>query len=349
MSSAVAANARVTMREIARVLGVSHVTVSLALNNNPRISAARRADVLRTADRLGYRPDPMLAALNHYRRTRRPAPIQAALGWLNFWRQPEQLRRYGEFDGYWRGAAATAETHGYRLEEFAVARLASPSRLLEILHARNIHGLLLPPAPRAGTLTVDTLPWAEFSVVSFGHSHTALGAPVVTADQAAAASTALRAMRARGYRRVGLATSEESLARTKFSAGFLQTQLELPVEERLSILSSPTHEGPLAGEWLHEWVQRERPDAILTDLAALPAALDELGLRVPADIGLAALSVLDGKADAGIDQNAAEIGRVAAETLISLINHAHRGLPAFHRHILVEGSWTDGSTLPRRL
>ena len=41
---------RVPLRDIARELGVSHVTVSLALRNHPRISEATRSRVQLKAD-----------------------------------------------------------------------------------------------------------------------------------------------------------------------------------------------------------------------------------------------------------------------------------------------------------
>src|SRR4051812_21623346 len=110
--------ARVTMRDIARELGLSHVTVSLALGDNPRIPENRRIQVKEAARRMGYRPDPMLAALLHYRHARKSRPIRAAIAWFNLWPNPAALRSHREFDGYWMGACEVAETHGYHLEEF---------------------------------------------------------------------------------------------------------------------------------------------------------------------------------------------------------------------------------------
>jgi LacI family transcriptional regulator len=66
---------RVTVYDIAEKLGVSHVTVSLALRNHPSISEKRRVQVRKLADEMGYAPDPHLAALAAYRRTNAPARI----------------------------------------------------------------------------------------------------------------------------------------------------------------------------------------------------------------------------------------------------------------------------------
>jgi LacI family transcriptional regulator len=97
---------------------------------------------------------------------------------------------------------------------------------------------------------------------------------------------------------------------------------------------------------LKAWLKTNKPDAILTDVCELRAMLNEVGWRVPGRVGLAALSVLDGNADAGIDQNSYEIGRAAVQLLISLINHNECGIPKICRELLVEGSWVNGKTLP---
>ena len=53
--------ARVTMAELARELGVSKNTVSLALRHDPQISTTTRERVQAAARRAGYTPDPVIA------------------------------------------------------------------------------------------------------------------------------------------------------------------------------------------------------------------------------------------------------------------------------------------------
>ena len=48
---------RTTIKDIARDCGVSLSTVSLVLNNNPRISAKTREAVLASVDKHGYQPN----------------------------------------------------------------------------------------------------------------------------------------------------------------------------------------------------------------------------------------------------------------------------------------------------
>jgi len=108
---------RVTLRDVAKQAGVSHATVSMCFRNSPSIPEKRRKQVLRVAERMGYRPDPVLSALAEYRNRNRPQPIQSALAWINHWDQPEKLRKYNEFNLYWLGASSAAERFGYHLEE----------------------------------------------------------------------------------------------------------------------------------------------------------------------------------------------------------------------------------------
>ena len=336
------------MHDIAREVGLSHVSVSLALSNNPRIPEARRDEIKKIAERMGYRPDPMLTALRHYRHSKRSTPIHAAIAWLNTWPEPAALRKLREFDGYWRGAREVAESCGYRLEEFAPTRGESAyARLEKILLARSIQGILIPPSLQPDLPGPAMLDWNNFSAVCFGHSHDSLPMHVVTADQIGAGRLAFKEVQKRGYRRIGYVSSKQVMSRTFFSAGYLHAQGELSPSRRLPILELDQRHSAKYPEDLLAWFKAKRPDALITDLAETRAVLKELKIKVPQDVGLAALSVLDGNASAGIDQNSEEIGRVAVETLISLMNHPHRGIPLFRRQILVRGFWVDGNTLPK--
>jgi LacI family transcriptional regulator len=87
---------------------------------------------------------------------------------------------------------------------------------------------------------------------------------------------------------------------------------------------------------------------VLTVVGEVKTMLHDCGVRVPEDTGLASLNVLDSQIDAGINQNAEEIGRVAVLTLISLIQDNDRGIPPIPREILIKGRWVDGSSLPQR-
>lgn len=337
----------VTLRDIARVLGVSHVTVSLALRNSPRIPAKRCQEVQKLAAKMGYQPNPMATALAQHRRASSVRPVAAALGWLNFWKSPSDLRKHAEFDAYWRGARRTAEKFGYRLDEFNCdGKSLTLARLQEILVSRGINGLLLPP--QRTTLPLEHFDWTRFSTVRFGRSVERPRLHLVTADQVASAMRAFNAARDLGYKRVGFLDGGGYLHGTRFTAGFMLAQRFVPAGDRLPLFSVDQVNWRPRVPALIRWMKSAKPDAILTDFADAREMLAKAGYRVPEDVGLGAMSILDGKCDAGIDQHPEEIGRVAMLLLISLIHDWDRGEPPIFREILVEGAWVDGSMMPRR-
>jgi hypothetical protein len=67
----------------------------------------------------------------------------------------------------------------------------------------------------------------------------------------------------------------------------------------------------------------------------------------PDNIAVASTTVIDIPVSAGMNQNSEEIGRVAVETLISLIDSNDRGKPTIPRRILVEG-YLDQRRFPAR-
>ena len=337
------------MRDISRKLGVSHVSVSYALRGLPHVSEELREKICAEAERMGYRPDPMLQALSSYRRTNHAPEIKAAIGWLCCWNPPEKMHTLKEFHAYWTGVEATAKQHGYRLERFVPSPRMSLARILQIMRARGIRGVLVPPPQVSFPGDLAACDWSDFAIVKFGHSLAGLRVDLVTSAHVFNTMLAFSRIRELGYSRIGFVTSACLMKRTHFPGGYLRAQQDVPDHDRLRILAlSETDIVDGTAKALEEWLRRERPDAIITNLCEIPALLGALGLRIPRDIALAALSVHDGNADAGIDQNPLEIGKAACETIIAQIMHGTTGLRAHPRELLIEGTWVDGTSVPDR-
>lgn len=339
---------QVTLKDVASAVGVSTMTVSLALRNHPRITAPRRALIHDVAERMGYRPNAMASALVYQRKNSSVHPISAELAWINHWEDSRRLRSYKEFELYWRGAMRAAEKFGFRLEEFLVDRKLTLSRLEKILQSRNIQGILIPPhgSEAVTSLDIRSFDWSRYSVVRFGYSVPDVPAHVVASNQIQGTMLAFSKITDRGYQRIGYVCHRCSSTHSK--AGFLMAQTKLLSNRRLPLLEMDAHAADCL-EKLSDWLEVNKPDAILTEMAELPAMLCSLGHRVPDEIGVAATSVLDGNADAGIYQNSEEVGRVAIETLIGLVYQNQTGIPKLCRETLVDCVWRDGGTLPARL
>lgn len=295
---------------------------------------------------MGYHLNPSGAALAHLRRTSKVRPVEASLAWLNAWPDPGKLRRYREFDCYWQGASRAALEAGYRLDEFVVNDELPLRKLGKILQARNVNGILMPPGPLPPGW--EDFDWSGYSLVQLRSPRlTSLATISVSSDQAGNAMMAAQIMRSKGYRRVGF-VGIKCQARM-FGAGYLWSQQGRNPRERLTPLLLKEGESPeIHLRSLERWMGNQSPDAILTDFPAVPEMLARLGFRVPQDLGLAALGILDCPISAGIHQNPCEIGRIGIQQLVSLLSGNVRGLLAIGQDVLVKGTWTDGSSLPRR-
>jgi len=337
-----------TQKDVAQALGLSQATVSRALRHQREVPEAQRRQILAAARKLGYRANASATTLSYIRTGRRPKSVQAELAWINIWPEPKRLRNLPDFDHYWQGASTQALKLGYRLEEFDACQIASPHRLEQILLARGIDGILLPPFA-SFTWDWGDFHWDRFCVVRMSRTVTQPRVHLVTTDQVANALMAFQEIRARDYERVGMATYEAGpLPHNRvFTYGYLGAQMSLSPGLRLPVFEMPAPSGPQTQRAFERWLKRERPDAILTD-SPIADWVREAGYRIPEDIGLASTSVLGTETDAGIYQNPTEIGRVAVLVLATLIHDNDRGIPPIFRQILVEGRWVDGQTLPRR-
>lgn len=335
-----------TQKELAKALGMAQSTVSMALRGHFSITAKTREQVLQAAAAMGYHPNPSGTALAHLRQTSKVQSVKASLAWLNSWPEPGKLRSYREIDRYWDGSSQEAADLGYRLDEFIVGRDLPLPKLAKILHTRNVRGILIPPGPSPEGW--QEFNWDAFSVVRLSHLSGAESLPAcsVMGDQTNNALVAWRNIRRKGYERIGFVGNPDP--RGSFAAGFLWGQQEVAEHLRIPPFLM-SYGNPV--EWaagLRAWFLANRPDAILTDIAELPAALTQMGLKVPADLGLAALGILDCPVSAGIEQNSREIGRLGVHMLHSLIKDGALGLPKIHRELMVKGTWVDGDSLPDR-
>lgn len=341
---------RITVYDIAEKAGVSHATVSMALRNHPAISEKRRDQIIKIAKEMGYVPDPHLAALAAYRRGNAPAEVRSTIAWINHWEQPERLRKHREFDLYWRGALQAAKRFGYSLEEIFWSAGHSARRFEQILIARGIRGVLIPPHNKVPDW--GDFDWSKFSIIRFGLSVPSPDSHLVTADQLRAVIMAVKKIADYGYRRIGLvvpADQDRSLG-GGFVGGFgaAGQSFKLPVISPLLLEERAYLEHPRkALEHLTQWIKKKKPDALLTTVVQVPALLQQLGYRIPGDIAVAGTAV-DVPVDAGIDQHSEAIGRIAVETLVSQINLNERGEPADPFRVLVESRWRDGKSVPRK-
>lgn len=337
----------ITLADVARTAGVHKATAARALNRDPRISAETRARVEDAARQLGYRVNHLLAAWMSTRRRRAPV-ANAVLAYVTGhstrqgWRPPAS-----DLPHFHPGACERARRAGCNVEEFWLHEPGmTPERFVGILRARNIQGVLIGRMPGPDTTLLE-YDWSGFSVVALGLS---LAAPIfnrVRENHFNTASLAAARCYERGYRRIGLAFDRaDDIGRMNdmWVGGFASEQAKWPDEvHRVPPLIS--HERD-RGKFL-AWFRRHRPDAVIVSEAKpVRSWLEELGCKVPCDVGLVELRCYDPAAGyAGVYYDPARTGALAVEMLIGTLHRQERGVPELAHEVLLQGVWIEGLTL----
>jgi LacI family repressor for deo operon, udp, cdd, tsx, nupC, and nupG len=331
---------RISLADIARKAGVHITTVSLALRDSPRLPVATKTRIKTLADEMGYQPDPMLSALTAYRRNAKIQQTQGTLAWIT-------TTRDIQFPTYYRGALERCEELGYKLDQFAL-RETGPARLSKVLRARNIQGLLL--APQARNRAHLNLTWEEFSAVTFGFTLARPQLHVVTNAQYRSTRIGMRALRARGYRRIGFVTTYNTEERTdqNFSAGYMVEQARLKENNRIPPLILKDISAEEQKKIFRVWYRKYRPDAVLDHYNRIPVYMNEMGISYEECALATMVRAQDETEIAGIDQNDRVIGRTAVDFVVGMIHRNERGVPPVPFRILVQGSWVDGKSVIRR-
>lgn len=336
---------RVLIEDVARRAGVHASTVSRALRDDPRIRPAVRDRLRGLANEMGYAPDPHLRALAKYRAGGKAAGYRGLLGWVTNFETRDGWRIYEKAE-YFRGAERRARELGYDLEEFWLREPGvSGERLRRILAARGIRGILLPPQPAAGT-RLD-LPLDGLAAVSFGHTLEHPRVHVVHHHHYRSMRLLLGELLELGYRRPGLALMEK--INRSVEGAWAAAYWDFCDEHRLRV---PT--ALVRGEWARDefaaWVEKARPDVVVSDFGPTLGWLRGAGLRVPEDCGFALAARHPGHPRcAGIDENSEAVGAAAVEQLTSLVERGETGAPAHPISVLIEGTWKPLGRTVRRL
>ncbi|MCX6955969.1 MAG: LacI family DNA-binding transcriptional regulator [Verrucomicrobia bacterium] len=340
---------RVTMLDVARAAKVHQTTVSLALRNDDRLPEKTRARIRRIADRLGYRPDPLLAALNLYRSARLPPRAATTMAFLLNFRDRDELSAWHPHRLFLEGARRQAEQMGYRVEPFYVQpTLAGEGpRVERILRARGIVGVII------GAFGDDTIQfqmnWSQFSIVLIESQQLGVPLHMISNNQMMITRKAVRHLHTLGYRRIGLAVGRrgEVNLSNAFTAGYHAEVALRPDLARLPPLLLAGASSADIAPSLARWQRAHAFDVIASNWAQVPDGLRLAGYRVPGDVAVASLDLNpEGGSNAGMAQNHRVVGERAAEQLAILMRTYQRGVIEPHNSTFIEGRWVDGTDVP---
>ena len=337
---------RPTLRSLAAKLGVSPMTVSLALRNSHEVSAKTRRRIQRLARTEGYRPDPTISKLMHHLRLRAPKRSAANICAIGQ-RDPPHSQWNGFIERMIAGMRHRAEALGYAFSTIEIENDESRATLPRVLHSRGIDGLAILPPRRVSDFR-DLVDWREFSTVA---ATSAVVAPVfhrVMPNHFDNMLTACQALTAAGFRRIGLAVSSDFNRRVLYRwTGGIAWHHEFGGTTAVRTFVGRQDVRIIDVDPLRKWLTREKPDAIISDInerPALSAAIAHLPARRRPQ--LFHMSWPDPAGEPGIDQRPEQLGSVAIEVLAGMLARGEKGVPDLPSSSMVDGRWMSGQITP---
>jgi len=336
----------VSLRDVAKLAGVSVKTVSNVVNNRPHVTDATRERVLRAIGELNYRPNPAARTL----RQRRSGIIGLAVPDLG-------IPYFSELAALIVDAAA--EQSWTVLVDQTSGMLERERLISEGMRTHLLDGLIFSPIAM-GRDELDRRQ-DDTPMVLLGERVSGGPADHVAIDNVAAARTATAHLVSIGRRRIAAIGDQRHNPSGRTAhlrlEGYRQELAEtgLPFEESLVLPADDYHRGNGAGSMARLLDLDEPPDAVLcfSDLLALGAlrTLAVAGRRVPQDVAAVGFDdIEDGRFSTPtlttIRPDKPRIATLAVSFLLSRMAHDLTGPPreVLVGHELVVRESTTGRT-----
>ena len=339
----------VTMRVIADHVGYSKNTVSLALRGHRSIPEPTRELIRKAADKLGYQPNAVVSQLIAQLRAGRTAQFQAKLALINAHRDPKAFSTHATIPAYVQGCERRGLQLGYTFDPFWLhdPKLKAES-WIRILRTRGIKGIILVGLMDDNHLPTHLQPvWAAFPSVVTGVRTRDPALSFSCVDHHDLLIQVFERALALGYQRPALVIDEriDRLVEGRFSGAMLTAQQGLPAARRVPAFLhlEPARTDP---KLFPRWLDRHKPDVLLSLYNIVFPWLKDHGLRVPQDIGVIQLEWRESHAEiSGMNQHNDAVGEAAVDMVVGQIHRNETGIPDFPRATLIGASWVEGSSV----
>ncbi len=309
---------RISLKDLAKELGVSIATVSRALRSSPEIGQEMQAKVKELAKRLNYRPNPFAQSL----RKEAPRMIGVVV--------PNLVTHY--YAALLDGIEDEARKAGYSVISTNTHEQSDDEvRAIDNFISLHVEGIV-------ACLSQNTTDYRHFEeIADMGIPLVFLGRTCltdkfssVTANGDVAAQEATQHLIDTGSRRIAFIGGPNHLDMVKRRKhGYLEALKEnrIPIDRSLVVCEKIDFQWAL--EVTERLLQENRPDAILAfnDIITFAAftAIKEQGLRIPEDVALIGFTddvhaeYVTPKMSAIVDQSF-EMGKEACQLLLKNIN-----------------------------
>ena len=314
-----------TMKDIARELGVSVATVSRALKDSPRISAEQRMKIQQYAREHNFTPNVLAEKLRHSR----VQPMKV-IGVIT----PELVHYY--FASVLKGIEEEATAHGYHI---MVAQSGEQYerevQLCRSFYENKVCGIIVSQAKNTQRYEhFLRLQEAGVPLVFFDRICTGVDASRVVVDDYMGAYNAVTHLIDTGCRRIAFYGSQMNLeiAKNRFN-GYKDALLKsgLPFRQELTCICDNRHDAEMITPGMFEG--DNYPDAFfaINDDTAIGIlyTVKRMGLRVPEDISICGFTNDDRATSSDpmlttVEQRGIQVGEEAVDILIG---HVEGSIP----------------------
>lgn len=322
-----------TIKDVAKIAGVSTSTASLALNDKPRVSKKTKAKVLEAAQMLDYYPNIIARGLVKRKTNNLALVISHTADYIFF--SPYFIEIV-------RGISNTTNSLGYRLMISIVsAEIEEKSAYIQIIKEGSIDGLFLLDV-RLRDERILELKRENFPFVVIGRDFISKGVSYVDPDDTNGACQAVRHLASLGHKKIAFINGHSDyMVSFDRLEGYRKAlaEAELSYNPNLVRHSGFTQE---SGYRMMKGIINDSSDftALFTasDLMAMGAmkAIKEKGLGIPEDIAVVGFDDIPAAAFADpplttVRQPICDIGALAAKILIGIVE----GKRVNEKHIIM--------------
>ncbi len=337
----------VTIKDIAKTLGISTSTVSRALRDSYEISPETKQMVLDCAEKLNYRPNPIALSLKE-RRSRSIGVVVCEIANSFFSQVINGIESIAYDRGYNVIISQTHESYDREVID------------LQYLSSRSVDGLLISLSTETSDLShLQALHQKGLPIVFFDRIPEEINTHKVMLDNFKGAFDATSHLISNGYKNIAALAGSEYLSITKERlAGYKEALRSNNLEVNDNYILHCFY-GGMAFPEIEEAINtlfllKQKPDAIFTTSDSLTTgclkSLLRRGIKVPDDIAVAGfanteLADLMNPPLTLVRQPANEMGRAATELLLQLIE-SKRPIKDFEKRVFTPELEIRASSLP---
>ena len=326
----------VSLRDVALAAGVSRMTASRAFKKDSQINPDRRAKILATAEKIGYKPDLMVSQIMSNFASQRGVDYRDTIAVL-WWPERWTAANLGveNYDAkILRGLKKALSHYGSKSEHINLAENTSSHSIDRILTARNIQGIIITP-PRNPTDIAPVLNWNNFSTVSIGKT---LHKP------------RFHCSRVSHYEMMVITLNKLINFGCEHPCLLVSTGLEQRMDRAYTAAFMAWNKNAEGMIWrqdkrskpgLKSWIKSRKPDVVLADTYDWRQYLPE----PYASKRFVALNVPERDGDiSGIFQNTELLAEYAVDLLMRVRLRKQTGIPEHPQTSVCDGIWVDGKS-----